>query len=183
MAIILGGVMVPALSVIGEKQAHTLQALNVTPAGLGEIFGAKTLLGVLLGTLTALITLALNRAFGRDPLLLILVLLMSALSASLFGALIGALLKDMNTLLAVLKACGLLLIAPAVLDLIPRAPNWIAKVFPTYYLLHPVMQVVEKGAGWAAIRLDLLVLLVLILALAVALGMVLQRQQRRLALL
>lgn len=182
MTIMLGGVLVPALSMIGEKQSHTLQALNVTPVRLGEILAAKTLLGLTLGTATAVITLYLNRAFGSDPLLLIFVLLLSALTASLFGTLLGALLRDMNTLLAALKAGGLLLMAPAILEMVPKAPDWIARIFPTYYILNPVMEVAERGAGLDAILGNLLVLAAIAGLLVFGLALVIERQQKRLAL-
>jgi len=76
MSIMLGGVMVPALSMIGEKQNRTLLALNVTPAHLSEVFAAKTLLGVTMGSATGLVTLVLNGAFGGRPLLLVTVMLL-----------------------------------------------------------------------------------------------------------
>jgi ABC-2 type transport system permease protein len=183
MTIMLGGILVPALSMIGEKQSRTLLALNVTPVRMSEVFAAKVLLGVALGTATGLVTLALNRAFGSDPLLLVFVLLLGALVASLFGSLLGALVKDMNTLLAVLKAGGILLIAPGVLDLVPKAPDWIARLFPTFYILDPVLRVAERGAGLGDILGDLLILLSMAGALVFALALVIERQQKRLALL
>ena len=183
MSVMLGGVMVPALSMITEKKSGTLLALNVTPARLEEVFAAKSLLGTAMGACTGVVTLVLNRAFGSQPLLLVFVMLLGALAASLLGTLLGALLKDMNTLLATLKAGGILLIAPGVLDLIPKAPDWIARLFPTYYILDPVMAVAERGAGLAQITPDLLILLALMGALVFALALLIDRQQKRLALL
>ncbi len=183
MAIMLGGVMVPALSMIGEKQNRTLLALNVTPTRLSEVFAAKTLLGVTMGTATGLVTLVLNRAFGGQPLLLVMVMLLGALAASLLGTLLGALAKDMNTLLATLKGGGILLIGPGIVDLIPKAPAWIARLFPTYYILNPVMEIAERGARLGDIWGDLLVLLGLMLLMVLAIGRVIARQQKRLALL
>ena len=43
MAVFFGGLMIPASSLINEKQKHTLEALNVTPATLGDVFAAKGL--------------------------------------------------------------------------------------------------------------------------------------------
>ncbi|MDK2981584.1 MAG: type transport system permease protein [Chloroflexota bacterium] len=183
MSMMLGGVMVPALSMIGEKQNRTLLALNVTPTRLSEVFAAKILLGVTMGTATGLVTLLLNRAFGGQPLLLVAVMLLGSLASSLLGALLGALSRDMNTLLATLKGGGILLIGPGIVDLIPRAPDWIARLFPTYYILNPVMQIAERGAGLGDIWGDLLVLLGLMLLMVLAIGRVIARQQKRLALL
>jgi ABC-2 type transport system permease protein len=183
MAIMLGGVMVPALSMIGEKQNRTLLALNVTPTHLSEVFAAKTLLGVTMGTATGLVTLALNRAFGSQPLLLVAVMLLGSLAASLLGTLLGALAKDMNTLLATLKGGGILLIGPGIVDLIPKAPAWIARLFPTYYILNPVMEIAERGAGLSDIWVDLLILLGLMTVMVITLARIIAGQQKRLALL
>jgi len=183
MSIMLGGVMVPALSMIGEKQNRTLLALNVTPAHLSEVFAAKTLLGVTMGSATGLVTLVLNGAFGGRPLLLVTVMLLGALAASLLGTLLGALARDMNTLLATLKGGGILLIGPGIVDLVPKAPAWIARLFPTYYILNPVMEITERGAGLGDIWGDLLILLVLMLGMIIALARVIAGQQKRLALL
>lgn len=183
MSMMLGGVMSPAISMIQEKEQHSLWALTVTPARLSEVFAAKTLLGVLLAFSTALITLGINRAFGSQPLLLALVLLVGALAVGMTGTLMGALVKDMNLLLAALKAGGLFLFAPGILELVPQAPEWIARVFPTYYILNPIMQVAERGARLGEIWGDLLVLGLMLAALAGATARVISQQQKHLALL
>jgi ABC-2 type transport system permease protein len=145
MTIILGGVMVPAVSLIEEKQKRTLLAIATTPARLWEIFTAKAMMGIAVGMATSLITLLINGIIDRIPILL-LVLFLSALTASLMGILLGSLLKDLNVLLAVLKSGGILLIAPAIIDFIPQAPEWIARLFPTFYMLNPVIEVAVRSA-------------------------------------
>lgn len=131
MTIILGGVMVPAVSLIEEKQKRTLLAITITPARMWEIFMAKAMMGIAVGMATSLITLLINGLIDRTPILL-LVLFLSALTASLLGILLGSLLKDLNVFLAVLKSGGIVLIAPAIIDFIPQAPEWIARIFPTF---------------------------------------------------
>ena len=140
------------------------------PAGFGNEFLRLTLLQ------------GFQSLTKRDLELLIFVLLLSALTASLFGTLLGALLRDMNTLLAALKAGGLLLMAPAILEMVPKAPDWIARIFPTYYILNPVMEVAERGAGLDAILGNLLVLAAIAGLLVFGLALVIERQQKRLAL-
>jgi ABC-2 type transport system permease protein len=164
MTIILGGVMVPAVSLIEEKQKRTLLAVATTPARLGEIFTAKAMMGIAIGMMTSLITLLINGMTDRIPLLL-LVLFLSALTASLLGILLGSILKDLNVLLAVLKSGGILLIAPALLDFIPQAPEWIARIFPTFYMLNPVIEVAVRSAGLRDISGNLLILAVFMMVL------------------
>jgi ABC-2 type transport system permease protein len=44
MAVVLGGSIVPAFSLVDEKQKRTLKALIITPASLEEVFLSKGLL-------------------------------------------------------------------------------------------------------------------------------------------
>ena len=64
MAIVFGGIMVPATSLVDEKQKRTLSALAITPASLGEIFLSKGLVGVIISTIMGILILVLNQAFG-----------------------------------------------------------------------------------------------------------------------
>ncbi|MCP4358887.1 MAG: ABC transporter permease [Chloroflexi bacterium] len=163
MMIILGGSMIPATSLVDEKQKRTLNALNITPASLGEVFAAKALMGIIVSSVMAVVVLLLNRAFGGQPALLIFVLLLGAVSASLFGILLGAFVKDINTLFAVFKGIGILLYAPAIIALFPTIPQWIAKIFPTYYIVQPVIEIVQQGATLADVAPKLFVLGLIIL--------------------
>ena len=183
MTIMLGGVFVPAVSIIEEKQNRTLTALNVSPARLSEILISKALLGIVIGIATAVVSLILNQSFGNNPLLLIFVLLLGTMAASMLGILLGAVVKDMNVLLAVLKSGGLLLIAPGIIDLIPKAPHWIAKLFPTYYILNPTMQVAERGADLMDISGDLIILMAITGIMLLVLVVVIERQKKKLALI
>lgn len=169
MAVLIGGVMVSATSIVEERQNRTLKALIVTPATLGEVLAAKAILGVGLSSLMGALILMLNRAFGHEPLLLVIILVLGAIMAAAIGLLLGVLVKDINTLFATIKSMGIFLYAPALVYMFPEIPAWIGRVFPTYYLIQPVMEVAQEGAGWLAVLPDLAVLVVLI---AVLLGVV-----------
>ncbi len=183
MTIILGGVLVPAAGIIGEKQRSTLAALSVTPASLAEVLIAKGLLGVLIGSLTGLVTLLINSAFGHNPALLTAILVLAATVSAALGVLLGALLKEMQVLLAVLKAGGILLIAPGALEFVPQAPGWIARLFPTYYLLNPLLAVAERGEGFREVLPDLAVMAFMLLAMLLVLARMISRQEKKIALL
>ncbi len=165
MAIVLGGSMVPATSLVLEKQKRTLGALVITPTSLADVFLAKGLLGAALGVLTGVLTLLLNRAWGGQPLLLLLVLSLGGIMAATFGILLGAFVKDINSLFATLKGIGILLYAPALLYLFPEIPDWIGKIFPTYYLLAPVVEISQRGGTWSDVAWQIAVLVGLIVAL------------------
>lgn len=130
----------------------------------------------------AIIVLVLNGAFGSQPILLVSTLALSAIALSVFGVLLGSLVKDVNVLLATLKSGGIILIGPALIQLVPSIPQWIAHLFPTFYMLDPVLQVSQKGAGLGDIVGELSVLLAIIAVMLLALALVIERQQKRMAL-
>jgi ABC-2 type transport system permease protein len=179
MAIFLGGSMVPATSLVDEKQKRTLKALVITPTTLGDVFTSKGLFGFLVSMLVAVMILFLNRAFGNQPYLLVGVLALSALMAAAFGVLLGAFITDINTLFAVIKGMGLLLYAPLFIYLIPGIPEWIGKFFPTYYMIGPIIDISQKDATWSQVAQDVYVLMGLILLLVVLLTFVSRRESAK----
>jgi ABC-2 type transport system permease protein len=56
-------------------------------------------------------------------------------------------------------------------------PQWIARFFPTYYVMQPVMDISQKGVGLGAIAFDLIILLVITTALIAGLGITADRLQ------
>ncbi len=168
ITIILGGMMVPATSLVEEKQKGTLTALTITPVSLGEVLVAKGVAGVLISLFMGLVILGLNRAFGTQPGLLVLVVSLSAILAAAFGVILGSLLKDINTLFTAMKSMGIFLYAPAIVYLFPQIPEWVARLFPTYYMLGPIVELSLNNAGWAEIATDVYILCGLIVAAVAA---------------
>lgn len=177
MSIILGGSMVPATSMVEEKQKRTMTAVTVTPTTLEELFVAKALVGVLLSLTMGIVILALNRVFGSQPLLLVGLLALGAVMAAVFGVLLGAFVKDINTLFATIKGLGIFLYAPAIIYLFPSLPEWVGRLFPTYYMIAPVVAVSQQGATWVDVQADVAVLVLLIVAL-IALAAYVARRAR-----
>ncbi|MGQ9677511.1 MAG: ABC transporter permease [Chloroflexota bacterium] len=178
MVIFMAGLFVPATSVVLEKEKGTLVALVVTPTSVGELFAAKGLLGVILSIFAGIAILVMNQAFGAQPALLVLILTLGAIMAAELGLLLGALLKDWTTLFTVWKSGAILLFAPGFIYLFPQIPEWVAKVFPTYYLIQPIIQLSQQGAGWEGIVANVFLLvgldIVLVGVLVVVLGRVKQ---------
>ncbi len=159
MAVFLGGLFLPATSVINEKEKKTLEALVVTPTSIEDIFIAKGLFGVILSLFMGIVILILNQAFGAQPLLLVLLLALGAIMAGGIGLICGALLKDITTLFAVWKSGGILLFGPAVIYMFPQIPQWIGRIFPTYYLLQPILDISQRGGSWPDIATNVFVLI------------------------
>ena len=178
MAVILGGLFLPATSVINGKEKKTLEALGVTPTSIGDVFVAKGLLGVILSLFMGVVILVLNQAFGTEPALLVLILALGGIMAAEIGLLCGALIKDITTFFAIGKAGGILLFGPAIIYMFPQIPQWIGKLFPTYYLLQPIIEISQGGVGWSAVATNVLILVGLDLLLIGVVVLVLRRTRQ-----
>ncbi|MFC2070514.1 ABC transporter permease [Chloroflexota bacterium] len=159
MAVFIGGIFVPATSVINEKEKKTLNALVVTPVSIEDVFLAKGLFGIILSIFIGVVVLLLNQAFGTHPLLLVLLLALGAIMAAEIGLICGALIKDFTTLFAIWKSGGILLFGPAIIYMFPQIPQWIGRIFPTYYLLEPIITISQQGGSWADIAVNVFILI------------------------
>ncbi len=178
MAVFLGGSMLPATSIIDEKQKKTLEALVVTPTTIGDIFIAKGLVGIVISLFMGVAILVLNQAFGAQPLLLVLVLALGAIMAVEVGLLGGALIKDITTLFAIWKSGGILLFGPALVYMFPQIPEWVGRVFPTYYVIQPIVAISQQGVGWSDIATNVFILIGLNLILGGVVMLVLRRTRQ-----
>lgn len=179
-AVAIPGGMVPAASLVEEKERGTLQGMLATPATLGEVFVAKAALGILLGVLAGTATLAINDAFGAAPLAILLAVGVGALMLSLVGLLLGAWAPDTNTLFAAWKGVGLLLFLPAIFFIWPGLPMWPARWMPAYYFLQPAFAVSVEGAALADVAPQLAIGLGICLALVPAVVVAGRQLERRL---
>jgi ABC-2 type transport system permease protein len=177
MSIFLGGLMLPATSLATEKEKQTLPALAVTPTSLGDIFLAKGLLGFILSIFMGILILVLNQAFGHEPLLLILILAFGAIMAAELGMILGAFVKDFATLFSIWKTAGIILFAPVFVFLFPQIPEWVGKIFPTYYILQPIIEVSQLNGGWNDIAGNFFILVGIDVALIAILLVILHRRQ------
>lgn len=178
MAVFIGGMFLPATSLVTEKQHHTLEALTVTPTTMPEVFLAKGLVGFIISLAMGLIILAMNRAFGSQPGLLAGMLALGAIMAAGLGLILGSFARDMSSMFAVFKAGGILLFAPAFLYLFPEIPQWIAQVFPTYYLVEPVVRISQEGAGWSEVAVHVFALMAIDVLLVAVVFAAMKRMRR-----
>ena len=178
-AVTMGGSMVPASLLVDEKQKRTLTALAITPTTLGDILIAKGLMGVILAMVMSIVIMLMNQAFGLQPGLLMMVLGLGAVLAALFGLVLGLLVKDINTLFAAMKAVGILLYAPVIVYMFPQIPQWIGKIFPTYYIVQPVVEISQRGGAWSDIVFEVSILAGLIVLMLVLTTVVSRRFKRQ----
>ena len=182
MSIVLSGLFIPASSLVDEKQKGTLVALITTPTSLLDVYLAKTLVGVVLSAVMAVVILVLNSSFAGQLSLLFLVIALGGLMSSVLGVILGSVSRDMETFMGIIKVLGLVLYAPGLLELFPRIPAWIGRVFPTYYVMNPLLEISQNAAHFTDIALDLAILVAFIAVLLFVLTRVIQQQQDKLAL-
>ena len=156
--------MLPAAYIIQEKENKTISALLVTPTSTAEILVAFGFYGTFLSIVMALLILFLNVGFSQPIIPLLPPMILGSILLAEWGLLAGIFLKDMNSLMANVKLFGIILYAPAFFVLFPNWPEWIAKIFPTYYILDPVHRISAYGEGLSEIGLEMLILLAFVIA-------------------
>jgi ABC-2 type transport system permease protein len=175
LAVFYGGMMLPAASLIHEKQRRTLEALNVTPTTITDIFTAKGVIGAVLALIMGVLTLAISTSFGNSPLGLTITLALGAVLAAEIGLLAGAFIKDMNTLFAFWKFGGLILFGPSIIFMFPQIPSWIGYIFPTYYVIKPITDMSVMGVSFSSVALYVGILVVVIILIGIALWKIVKR--------
>ena len=180
VAVAIAGAMVPAASLVEEKEKRTLTALLVSPASTNEVLLAKGLLGWILAMAAGLATLALNDAFGAQPLATVLAIGIGAVMMAQIGLLLGCWAPDTNTLFAAWKGGALLLLFPVVIWLWPDLPAWIAQLGPTYYFLQPIFAVSVQGDALRDVAFNLAIAAAICLALLPVVAAMGRRLERRL---
>jgi ABC-2 type transport system permease protein len=180
-ALVVAAVFLPAFSIADEREKGTLNALIVTPVKLSEVITAKGILGVILALAMTVLTLFLNNALGAEPLALFVVLLVGAILCAEIGLIFGAASKDVNAVFALIKGTGVLLIGPTVFYIWPDWPQWIAKLFPTYWVINPIFEVSLNNAGLEEVWVELLIGVGVIGLLALAVVAMTRRLGHKLA--
>ena len=177
MAIFLGGIMLPSTSITIEKEKRTIRALTVTPVSIEEIFLAKGIFGFILSFFMGILILVINKAFGTQPVLLTAVLALGAIMAAELGTLLGVYVKDIIAIFTIWKSAGIILFAPAIFYMFPRIPEWIGRIFPTYYITQPIVELSQKSGVWTDIATNTFILIAIDIALIFILLFTLKRKQ------
>ena len=156
-ALVMAGVFVPGSSLVEEKERGTLLALLVSPVKLKEVLIAKWAIGFLFSGFMASATLLLNRAFGPRPLDVLAVIAVAAFLTAMIGLLVGVVSRSSTMLFALVKGSGIFLFMPVVFYLFPEWPQWIAKMFPLYWIIEPIWQVSIMGEPLKGVAFELAV--------------------------
>ena len=180
-ALVMAGLFVPGSNLVEQKEQGTLMSLLVTPVKASEVLIAKWLLGVILSVVLASASLALNGVFGANWAEVLVVILVAGALSSVLGILAGVYAKDSSIMFAIVKGSGIFLFAPTVFYIFPEWPQWIAKLFPLYWIIEPIWQVSVMGEGLSTVWFELVVALGLTAALGAVAWWLATRMQTQMA--
>lgn len=180
-ALVMAGIFVPGSNLVEEKEQGTLMALLVSPVKIGDVLTAKWALGTMLAAVMAGATLLLNQALGTNWLQVLVVVVVAASLSSMIGLLIGTFAKDSAMMFGLVKGLGIFLFAPTLFYIFPEWPQWIAKLFPLYWILEPIWRVSVMGGSIGEVWVELVVAVGITVALVPLVGLVARRVQAQMA--
>ncbi len=180
-ALVMAGLFVPGSSLVEEKEQGTLMATLVTPVKVSEVLFSKWALGTLFAAVMAIVTLALNSALGANWLDVIVVVLIAGALSAMIGITVGVFAKDSTVLFGVVKGMGIFLFAPSLFYIFPEWPQWIAKIFPLYWIIEPIWQVSVMGQSIGSVWFELSVAVAITLAMVPLVGFLARRMQSQMA--
>ena len=100
---------------------------------------------------------------------------MTRIMAAEIGLIAGAYINDMNSLFAIWKFGGLLLFGPAIVYMFPQIPSWVGYIFPTFYVIKPVVDLSVSGLSFGSVALYIAVLAAIVVVMALAVAAVVKR--------
>lgn len=168
--------MILSASLIEEREFKTLNAVLVTPITPLEVILAKSLYGMFLGLILGILILVLNSSLTGGIHLILLFLILGTLFAVGIGLVAGVVMKDITDLISRMKLLGFFFMIPALVILFPQIPQWVGKIFPTYYFIHPLLVITQKGVGWSDLWWEAVVMIVIDVIVLYAASRVLRRR-------
>jgi ABC-2 type transport system permease protein len=134
--------------IAGEVQAKTVTAVLVTPARIGDVLAAKTILGTLLALVQAVILLLALDAFGSNVLLMLCIVLLASMMVAGIGMITGSAGRDFMGTIFYGMLFMIFLVIPALTVLFPGlASPWI-KILPSYGIVEGMLGTTIYGNGW-----------------------------------
>ena len=143
--------MLVAQVMVGEREDGLLRRISVTPTTVGDIFASQIVSNLIIGAVQTLIIYLASTLLGFHPLggasgiavAFIAVMLMSLCSVGL-GLIVASIAKNAGTATGI----SFVLILPLMLlgSFVP-APEYIARLVPSWYLTHALTSIFIRGAS------------------------------------
>jgi len=161
-----------------EIEEGTLTALFVTPMRAVELFAGKGITGTGMAFIQAFVLIAATGGLSHEPLLVMLALVLGALLSTGVAFLIASGSRDIMTVMGWGILAIVTLSLPSIGVLFPGVfTSWI-KAIPSYYLVDLMHKVINFGAGWGDVWVNLPILFGFSLAFMVLGILALQRRYR-----
>ncbi len=186
MLLMLLGGFLPALNIVGEKEAGTMEQINVTPVGKGTFILSKLIpyfvIAMVVMTVCFLLSWALYGIVSQGSLLLVYLLAMLlAIIFSALGLIISNFSDTMQQAVFVMWFCIVcLMLLSGIFTPIASMPDWaqwIARCNPMHYFIDAIRTVFVRGGTFFSIAPQLAVLASL--ALILSLGAVMSYRKNR----
>lgn len=144
--------------ICAEVEAGTLRALLVTPVRVPDLFLSKGIVGVGLALGQAVLLMAITGGLAREPALILVILLLGAVLVTGLAFLVASVARDFMSVIGWGMLVLILLAIPGMAVALPGlTSNWV-RTLPSYYLVDAVHRVVNFGAGWGDVGLNLVAL-------------------------
>ncbi|GAH84419.1 unnamed protein product, partial [marine sediment metagenome] len=56
---------------------------------------------------------------------------------------------------------------------------WVGKLFPTYYVMNPIMEITREGGSWSTVNLDVFILIGIIAVFVAIVGVIANKTRQQ----
>jgi ABC-2 type transport system permease protein len=173
--------LVPGLMLVQEREQRTLEAMLVTPTTMTEVLMGKAALGFVMALVMCVVTLSVFAAWPVAPASFVVVLAVGIVLCNQIGLLYGTTARDGKALYNMAQTGNMVILAPLLFYFFPSWPQWIAKLFPTWWIIDPLYRVGFRGASLVDVAGDVTISLAIVLALVPLVARLGRRMKARLA--
>lgn len=154
MAFFVAGTFLTGFALIDEKMRGTMRAMLTGPTKVSEVILAKGIFSFGIAFIASGFALWLNGALGTMSWTLALAFGLAAVMTIELGIMVGFAAKDINALYAIIKGMGPLIIITAMPYLWDGWPAWISKIIPFWYVLEPIVLLVNESASFSDVSIN-----------------------------
>lgn len=149
--VLLATITLMPTSLATERQTKTLQAVLVTPIGLGEFVLGKALYGILVGLVGGVAVLAANLALVGNIALVLVFICLGAAVATLLGLLIGLLVESPQGASGVATGLYIPLLWGAFFADLSGVVGALSRITPSHYIAHGLRQALYSEGSFASL--------------------------------
>jgi ABC-2 type transport system permease protein len=154
LSFFVAGTFLTGFAIVDEKLRGTLRAVLTTPTKVSEVVLAKSIFSFGIAFMASGLALWLNGALSAISPTLALAFGLAAVMTIELGIIVGFASKDVNSLYGIVKGMGPLVMLTVLPYLWDGWPAWISKAIPLWYVIHPIVEIVNEGKVFGEIGVD-----------------------------